>query len=204
MATARPASLARRALPALAIAGVSGGLLVKLDQPGTAAQAAASRTAPGSRPTAAGSTPTTRADAPAARTTTPTTSATRPTPATRPTAAPPTAAGRAAAPTTVPAAPAAAGGACTGAPVDGPAVNTRFGPVQVAASFAADGTLCEVQTLVSPNDRRKSVSINQYALPILRTEALAAKSAAIDVVSGATITSDAYATSLQSILDGRG
>jgi uncharacterized protein with FMN-binding domain len=40
--------------------------------------------------------------------------------------------------------------------------------------------------------------------PILRQEALQAKSAAIDTVSGATYTSDAYAQSLQAALDQAG
>lgn len=40
--------------------------------------------------------------------------------------------------------------------------------------------------------------------PLLRSEALAAQSAQIDVISGATYTSRAYATSLQSALDAAG
>jgi len=106
----------------------------------------------------------------------------------------------AAAPTT---AATATSESCTGAAVDGPTVETRWGPVQVAAVFTAAGRLCEVQALVSPSDHRKSVQINQYALPVLHREALATGSAAIDIVSGATITSDAYATSLQAIIDAR-
>jgi uncharacterized protein with FMN-binding domain len=43
--------------------------------------------------------------------------------------------------------------------------------------------------------------ISHVAGPLLRTEALAAQSARIDVVSGATYTSNGYAQSLQSALD---
>ncbi len=43
--------------------------------------------------------------------------------------------------------------------------------------------------------------ISQYAAPVLRSEALQAQSAQIDLVSGATYTSDGYAQSLQAALD---
>ena len=46
--------------------------------------------------------------------------------------------------------------------------------------------------------------ISNYVAPILRTQALAAQSAAIDGVSGATYTSRAYAASLQGALDQAG
>jgi uncharacterized protein with FMN-binding domain len=55
-----------------------------------------------------------------------------------------------------------------------------------------------------PNHTDRSVYINQNALPILRAEALRAQSANIDMVSGATDSSDAFAQSLQSaILKGK-
>ena len=205
----------------MAIAGLSGGVLMKLDQPGTPAVAAGAKAATGSKTTArsvAGATPATQVVPPATTVSPPPTGAagtTTPGRATSPAtsaasgrATSPTTARRAAAATTtaVPAGtalPAGAAGDCSAPPTAGPVVTTRWGPVQVAATFAAGGALCDVETLESPSDHRKSVSINQQALPILRREALAAGSASIDVVSGATITSDAYATSLQSILDGQ-
>lgn len=223
MASPRPASLARRALPALAIAGLSAGVLLELDRPSSPAEASSgqatgttARARATTVPTAAedeatpttararATTPTTaRARAtttvPGGRTT-PTTSAARPA-ATRPTT-----------PATVPATEAPApetpaevsGGACDTGPVEGPVVSTRWGPVQVAAVFDAGGALCDVQVLQYPSDHRKSVSINQRALPVLTREAVASGSADIQFVTGATITSDAYARSLQAILDGRG
>ena len=51
------------------------------------------------------------------------------------------------------------------------------------------------------NGDRKSVRINASALPELRSEALAAQSANVDTVSGATYTSNGYAESLQTALD---
>jgi uncharacterized protein with FMN-binding domain len=55
-----------------------------------------------------------------------------------------------------------------------------------------------------PNHTDRSVYINQTALPILKAEALRAQSANINMVSGATDSSDAFAQSLQSaILKGK-
>jgi uncharacterized protein with FMN-binding domain len=52
----------------------------------------------------------------------------------------------------------------------------------------------------SPNHTNRSVYINQTALPILKAEALRAQSANINLVSGATDSSDAFAQSLQSAI----
>ena len=46
--------------------------------------------------------------------------------------------------------------------------------------------------------------INAQALPVLVQETLDAQSAKIDMVSGATVTSDGYLASLQSALDEAG
>jgi uncharacterized protein with FMN-binding domain len=61
-------------------------------------------------------------------------------------------------------------------------------------------TITAVQVLQSPSDRR-SQEINQQATPILEQEAIAAQSASIDTVSGATYTSESYMQSLQSAID---
>jgi uncharacterized protein with FMN-binding domain len=53
---------------------------------------------------------------------------------------------------------------------------------------------------VYPNHTDRSVFINQNALPTLRAEALSAQSANIDLVSGATDTSDAFVQSLQAAI----
>ena len=63
-----------------------------------------------------------------------------------------------------------------------------------------NGQLADIQVLEYPNHRQTSVRINNYALPYLRTEAIQAQSAYVDVVSGATLTSEAFAESLQSAL----
>ena len=98
--------------------------------------------------------------------------------------------------------PAASGGACTGKTIDGPSVNTRWGPVQVEAVVSSSGQICNVGAIRSPDSHGRSVRINQQALPILHTQVMKAQSANINGVSGATITSVAYVRSLQAILDG--
>jgi uncharacterized protein with FMN-binding domain len=98
------------------------------------------------------------------------------------------------------AAPAAAG-ACTGQTIDGPTINTRWGPVQVEAVVSSTGQICDVDAIQSPDSHRRSQQINNRALPILHTQVMQAQSVNINGVSGATITSIGYARSLQAILD---
>ena len=64
--------------------------------------------------------------------------------------------------------------------------------------------IVDVQALRLPASHQRSVEISQRAAPQLRQEALQAQSARIDVVSGATYTSDGYAQSLQGALDKAG
>jgi uncharacterized protein with FMN-binding domain len=98
---------------------------------------------------------------------------------------------------------ASGGGGTAGATnVDGPMVDTQFGPVQVRIDVAA-GRIADVVALQLPTGRH-SGQISSYAAPVLRQEALQAQSAKIDTVSGATYTSDAYAQSLQAALDKAG
>jgi uncharacterized protein with FMN-binding domain len=82
--------------------------------------------------------------------------------------------------------------------VTGPSVNMRWGPVRVR--ITVKGRRITNATATAPTERPKSRSINQRALPILRQEVLRAQSARIFVVSGATLTSDAYGTSLQAAI----
>lgn len=84
--------------------------------------------------------------------------------------------------------------------VTGDAVSFRFGTVQVEVT-AENGVITEITALQLPDEDRKSLSISNEVEPILRSEALRAQSADIDVISGATYTSLAYAQSLQSALD---
>ncbi|MDQ0814417.1 uncharacterized protein with FMN-binding domain [Streptomyces sp. B3I7] len=87
--------------------------------------------------------------------------------------------------------------------VTGGEMQTRWGPVQVEVTVAG-GKVTEVTAVEYPTENPRDQQINSYALPRLRTEALAAQSADIDTVSGATYTSDGYKQSLQSALDSAG
>jgi len=98
--------------------------------------------------------------------------------------------------------------ASTGAPVptggdtvvNGAATSTRWGTVQVQV-HVRNGQLVDVVALAVPDSNSRDYRINSYAVPVLRSEALAAQSANIDTVSGATVTSNGYIRSLQSALD---
>ncbi|MFJ8439078.1 FMN-binding protein [Kitasatospora griseola] len=84
--------------------------------------------------------------------------------------------------------------------VTGSAINTRYGPVQVRVTL--DGSaISKIDVIQYPDRDRRDQEINSYAVPELNQEAMAAQSAHIDVVSGATYTSDGYTRSLQSALD---
>ncbi|MEV5532168.1 FMN-binding protein [Streptomyces prunicolor] len=87
--------------------------------------------------------------------------------------------------------------------VTGDTAQTRWGPVQVKITVKS-GKLTDVAVVQSPSDNPRDQEINSYALPKLKSEALAAQSASIDTVSGATYTSDGYRQSLQSALDSAG
>ncbi|MFB7126360.1 FMN-binding protein [Kitasatospora sp. NPDC056273] len=105
-------------------------------------------------------------------------------------------------PSEAPAPSSSASAAATGATrkVSGDTVNTRYGPVQVQVTLAGS-RITAVDVVKYPNSERRDREINSSALPVLNQEALSAQSAAIDVVSGATYTSDGYVRSLQSALD---
>ncbi|MER5177865.1 FMN-binding protein [Streptomyces sp. NPDC002896] len=87
--------------------------------------------------------------------------------------------------------------------VTGDSVQTRWGPVQVRVTLK-NGKITDVTAVTYPQENPKDQQINSYAIPQLTREALAAQSADIDTVSGATYTSDGYRQSLQSALDSAG
>lgn len=82
----------------------------------------------------------------------------------------------------------------------GTAVQTRFGPVQVQITVA-NGKITDITALQLTNTDGKSIQISNRAAPLLRSKVLAAQSADVQTVSGATITSDAYLTSVQAAID---
>ena len=82
----------------------------------------------------------------------------------------------------------------------GSSVNTRFGPVQVQI-VVSGGVITSADAIDYPTSNPRDRQINQTAVPILVSETLAAQSTRIDMVSGATYTSDGYIRSLQSAID---
>jgi hypothetical protein len=95
------------------------------------------------------------------------------------------------------------GTSSTAVTVTGPAVSTRWGDVQVA--ITVDGsTITDVTVPVYPNGNGRDQQINAYALPILIQDTLDAQSAKIDMITGATVTSEGYVQSLQGALDQAG
>ncbi|GAB2920949.1 FMN-binding protein [Streptomyces heilongjiangensis] len=81
--------------------------------------------------------------------------------------------------------------------VAGTTVNTSKGDIQVQVTFDGD-EISAVKMLKQPNHPQ-----TEAAVPVLIEATLAAQSADIDTVSGATITSDGYRESLQAALDAR-
>jgi uncharacterized protein with FMN-binding domain len=82
----------------------------------------------------------------------------------------------------------------------GSVVQTRFGAVQVQITVKA-GAITDVSPLQLTDDDRKSVQISNRAAPLLRAAVIKAQSAQVQTISGATVTSDAYLSSLQAALD---
>jgi uncharacterized protein with FMN-binding domain len=90
--------------------------------------------------------------------------------------------------------------ATTAAWVDGPAVDTAAGAVRVRVRLEG-GAIRDVRLLTAPHGTRHSAWLSRHAAEILRAETLKAQSADIDMVSGATYTSEGYLRSLQAALD---
>ncbi len=196
-------SFARQVMPAVALTAVGVGFVSMLDG---STNGSVGLTAVATNPVVDPNAPTTivtdpNATAPAAQ---PAGTTIAPTPvataAPAATAAPVTAAPVTAAPiTAAPANP----GACDGDVVASPSAQFRYGVIQLQTQFTKANVLCNVTVLQFPNDRRTSVQINNYSLPIYNQEAVQNHSAKIRAVSGATYTWQAYVAALQAVLDSR-
>jgi uncharacterized protein with FMN-binding domain len=84
--------------------------------------------------------------------------------------------------------------------VTGAAWPTVYGPVQVKITVSG-GKITAAAATEYPTDTPRDAQINAFAIPQLNAEAVAAGSAQIDAVSGATYTSQGYLGSLQNALD---
>jgi uncharacterized protein with FMN-binding domain len=81
----------------------------------------------------------------------------------------------------------------------GPVVDAYYGLVEVQVNVQ-NGKIANVQFLQYPNDRNTSVRINSFAMPYLQQEALQAQSANVNIISGATLTSEGFMMSLDAAL----
>ena len=81
----------------------------------------------------------------------------------------------------------------------GNAADAIYGNIQVKAIIQG-GNITDVQFLQYPNDRQTSIEINTQAMPYLKSEAIQAQSANVDIVTGATDSSIAFRESLASAL----
>ena len=81
----------------------------------------------------------------------------------------------------------------------GPVISTPFSVIQVEATVRR-GRLIGVRTVSLTGDGPHTQALNARAEPILHREALRAGSAKIDVVSGATYTSESWIESLRSAI----
>ncbi|WTZ46466.1 FMN-binding protein [Streptomyces sp. NBC_01390] len=91
------------------------------------------------------------------------------------------------------------GGAAKAATVTGDAVDTQYGPIQVRITVSG-GKITKAATVQQPRGGQ-SDQITGNAVPKLNKEAVAAGTADIDAISGASYTSAGYKKSLQSALD---
>ena len=81
----------------------------------------------------------------------------------------------------------------------GSIADAQWGNVQVQV-VVQQGHMTDVTFLQFPNDRDRSVMINSSADPQLTSEAIQAQSATVDLVTGATDTSQAFIQSLSHAL----
>lgn len=82
---------------------------------------------------------------------------------------------------------------------NGPQVDVFYGIVEVQVNVQ-NGKIANVNFLQYPSDRRTSQRINNIAMPYLQQEAIQAQSARVNIISGATLTSEGFMMSLDAAL----
>jgi uncharacterized protein with FMN-binding domain len=81
----------------------------------------------------------------------------------------------------------------------GNVADAYYGNVQVSATISS-GKITDIKFLQYPDTHQTSVVINQQAMPYLIQEALQAQSSNVQIISGATFTSQAFQQSLKAAL----
>ena len=170
-----------RAVPAAIITAVGLGALASFhSSPGLAAKSSAAAIVPRTTVPASAAPPSAQHDRRPRRAVAGTSSATTPTTTSPTTAAPAT--------------------STQTRTLTGDAVDNQYGTVQVQVTLHGQPDHRH-RGRADADSHQRSQEISQQAEPILRQEALQAQSAQIDLVSGATFTSESYAQSLQAALD---
>jgi uncharacterized protein with FMN-binding domain len=81
----------------------------------------------------------------------------------------------------------------------GSVADAYYGNVQVKATISS-GKITDVTFLQYPDTHSTSVYINQQAMPYLQQEAIKVQSSKVNIISGATYTSQAFIQSLSNAL----
>lgn len=77
---------------------------------------------------------------------------------------------------------------------------SQYGDVQIKVTIT-NGKITDIEFLQFPNTPGHTSEVNSAALPILKQEAITVQSANVDIVSGATQTTQGFQQTLQSALD---
>jgi uncharacterized protein with FMN-binding domain len=80
----------------------------------------------------------------------------------------------------------------------GTVIDTRYGPIEAVIKVKSK-KITNVKVLASPDSERSEFLVEQ-ASPILKQEVLQAQSAKIDLVTGATVSSEAFVMSLKTAI----
>jgi uncharacterized protein with FMN-binding domain len=78
----------------------------------------------------------------------------------------------------------------------GPIVDTRYGPIEAIIKLK-NKKITGVNLAAGP-DTERSAFIDEQAAPLLKQEVMQAQNANVDIISGATFTSEAFIQSLTS------
>jgi uncharacterized protein with FMN-binding domain len=81
----------------------------------------------------------------------------------------------------------------------GPVTDAIYGQLEVVATIK-NGQLIDTECPIYPNSSGHSMEVSQFALPQLKQEAITTQSANVNIISGATQTSQAYEQSLTAAL----
>ncbi len=81
----------------------------------------------------------------------------------------------------------------------GDVADAFYGNLQIKAVISG-GKISDIVFIQYPYERQTSVEINEGAIPFWKQEAISAQSAEVDIVTGATQSSEAFKRSLKSAL----